>query len=97
MVDDETDTFTSDEELERVKYAIERLANHPHAVAGACLRGLSPTAIDAIADAADDSLGEIAGTFGSALSGLEALRFMCAAFLELRQAGRLDDVSKKAP
>jgi hypothetical protein len=46
MADDDEDTFTFVEELERVKYAIERLASHPHAAAGACLRGLSPTAID---------------------------------------------------
>jgi hypothetical protein len=89
MADEDEDTFTFGEELERVKYAIERLARHPHAVAGACLHGLSPTAIDAIADAADDTLSEIAGSFGGALSGLEALRFMCAAFLELRQTRNL--------
>jgi hypothetical protein len=83
MVDDDADTFTTDEE--RVSYAIEQLANHPHAAVGACLRGLSPTAIDVIADAADDVLSDIAGSF-SALSGPEALRFMCVAFLALRQA-----------
>jgi hypothetical protein len=90
MVDDE-DTLSFDDEVERAKYAIERLASHPHAVAGACLRGLSPTAIDVIADADDNALSEIASSFGSALSGLEALRFMCAAFLTLRQTRNLTE------
>jgi hypothetical protein len=81
MGDDDEDALTFDDEVDRVKYAIERLASHPHGVAGACLRGLSPTAIDVIADATDDVLSEIAGSFGSAV----ALRFMCAAFLALRQ------------
>jgi hypothetical protein len=85
MGDDDEDALTFDDEVDRVKYAIERLASHPHAVAGACLRGLSPAVIDAIADAADNALSEIAGSFGCALSGLEALRFTCAAFLTLRQ------------
>jgi hypothetical protein len=82
MVDDDADTFTSDEELERVRYAIERL----HAVAGACLRGLSLTAIDAIADAADNVLSEIAGPSAAPYPDWRRSA-SCARFDEAARAG----------
>jgi hypothetical protein len=88
MTDDEA--FRT--EAEAVEYAIERLAEAPYEVAGACLRGLSPTAIDVLAGASDDALEEAGGFYGGA-DALRALRFMCVLALTLRQAKRYADRS----
>jgi hypothetical protein len=90
--DDDEDGDQYENEVKLVRYAIERLTVYPNEVAGACLRGLSPTAVDVLANAADDTLEDIAG-FGS-VDPLKALRFMCAAFLALRQAKRLTDTCR---
>jgi hypothetical protein len=91
----EDDDKAFDDEVKAVKYAIGRLAAYPNEVAGACLRGLTPTAIDMVANAADDTLDEAAGNFGDP-SVYEALRFMCRAFLTLRQAKRLAEILSEA-
>jgi hypothetical protein len=83
------DEDEDEDEAGLVRYAIERLTDYPNEVIGACLRGLSPTAVDVLANAADDVLEDIAGIGGA--DSLRALRFMCAAFLALRQATRLAD------
>jgi hypothetical protein len=88
---DSDDDEAFDNEVKAVEYAIGRLAENPGAVAAACLQGLVPTAIDIIAGAPDDTLEEIVGPYGG-LDALKALRFMCGAFLKLRQAKRLTDM-----
>jgi hypothetical protein len=84
-------------EVKAVNRAIGKLANIGIAgiVASVSLRGMSKTAIDIIADAEDDVLEEAADGLGdpSALKG----RFMCRAFLALRQAKRLAEILERAP
>jgi hypothetical protein len=87
--DNEDEAFRT--EAEAVEYAIERLVEAPYEVAGACLRGLSPTAIDIIARAEDDALEQVAGVFGS-MDALRALRFVCSLALTLGQARRHADI-----
>jgi hypothetical protein len=64
MTDNDDDDQAFQTEADRFKYALERLAESPREVAGACLRNYSPTAIDVIAGAEDDVLEQAAGAFG---------------------------------
>jgi hypothetical protein len=86
---DDDEAFETEAQL--VEHAIERLAETPYETAGACLRGLSPTAVDVIASAGDDALEEVAGAFGD-LDVYRALRFACALALTLKQAKRYADL-----
>jgi hypothetical protein len=82
--------MTEDDE----RAAIERLAEDPGAVTGVCLQGCTVTAIDIIARASDSVIEEIVGVDWETERSqeLKALRFMCGAFLKLRQAKRLTDM-----
>jgi hypothetical protein len=90
------DTTMSDDEafeaeVKLVERAIERLAQYPHEVAGACLHGMSDTAIDVLAAASDAALDEF-----SEEDVLRALRFVCRLALTLRQAKRYADIFERA-
>jgi hypothetical protein len=75
-----------------VEYAIRRLAGCPNEVAGACLRGLTPTAIDVIANASDEELSATGVDFVT----LMALRAACSFALTIRQARRYADLLERA-
>jgi hypothetical protein len=97
MTDNDDDDQAFQTEADRFKYAVERLAESPREVAGACLRNYSPTAIDVIAGAEDDVLEQAAGVFGD-LSVYQALRFLAGLALTLRQAKKLSDLlHERAP
>jgi hypothetical protein len=83
----------NEDEIDRIRDAIERLARHPHEVPGACLRGMRSTALDVLADADDGALEEMADLYPCGdVSALKALRFLCALTLTLRQAKRLAEI-----